>query len=83
MIRIIDQPVINENPRHGFYVTRRIDAEALAEDDIRRYHARDDIVTEYLHLDGQWRLSTLNQDTGQYSGYYKTREQAQRVMECY
>ena len=50
---------------------------------MRRHHARDDVVTEYLHLDGQWRISTLNQDTGQYTGYYNTREQAQRIMECY
>lgn len=35
----------------------------------------------YLHKDGVVRYSTFNDDTNRYDGYYKTREEAQKVID--
>ena len=82
MIRVIKQPEIGKTQRYGFYIFRQIDALALNKDDPRRRIAHDNLITEYLHVDGQWRISTIS-NGGQYTGYYNTKEQAEKLMESY
>lgn len=85
MMILLEEPTIGQALKYGFYIYRRILLSSLEENDPRRqrFFNNDASITEYLHLDGQWRLSTENIETHALTGYYETKEQAQKIMECY
>lgn len=37
--------------------------------------------TKYLHSDGNWRISTYNETTKQYTGWYKSCHEAVKLVE--
>ena len=43
----------------------------------------DPATVRYLHKDGTWHASTANPTTGQFAGWFQTRESAQSVLAVY
>jgi hypothetical protein len=67
-----DEPKIKHNTNYGYYIViYSVDPRPGLTDDQRN-------VPFYLHLDGEWRLSTLFE--GEFTGYYETKEIAELAL---